>query len=167
MLNLCIYPHPLLSTPTCAVEVFAADLEKLVDEMFTLMYAANGIGLAAPQIGKNLRLAVINVDKQRQTPLVFINPQIVQKSRAKETDDEGCLSFPEIRANISRHREITVNAQNVSGEKFTLQAEGLLARCLQHEIDHLDNVFFVDRASFATRLSLRSALNELVTKAKR
>jgi len=166
MLKLTIYPDPVLSAPTATVSVFNAELRQLAQDMFTTMYESNGVGLAAPQIGKSIKLIVIDVERDTPQPLVFINPEIVKKSRTKEADDEGCLSFPEIRAKVSRFTDITVRAQNLSGEWFTTEASGLLARCLQHEIDHLNGIFFVNRASLATRLSLRSALKELEDRAQ-
>lgn len=166
MLKLCIYPDPALSAPTVPVDKFDDELKNLVAEMFETMHQANGVGLAAPQIGKSLKLAVIDVSPDKPEPLVLVNPVIVKKSRNKETDEEGCLSFPDIHAKISRAAEVTVEAQDADGEKFTLQASGLLARCLQHEIDHLDGIFFVNRASIAARLSLRSALKDLEDRAR-
>ena len=166
MLKLCIYPDPLLSAPTVPVTDFGAEFQKLVKEMFDTMYESNGVGLAAPQIGSNLKLVVIDVGREFSKPLVLANPEIIKKSKTKEADDEGCLSFPDIRAKVSRFSEVTVRAQDEKGEPFTVEGSGLLARCLQHEIDHLEGIFFVNRASLAVRLSLRSALKELETKAQ-
>ncbi|MBP5232670.1 MAG: peptide deformylase [Planctomycetes bacterium] len=166
MLTLCVYPDPVLSAPTAPVTAFDDGLRQLVKEMFDTMYEANGVGLAAPQIGRSLKLVVVDVDRDAPNPLVLANPEIIKKSRQKEVDDEGCLSFPDIRAKVSRFAEVTVRAQDIDGKPFTVEATGLLARCLQHEIDHLDGIFFVNRASLAARLSLRSALKNLEARAQ-
>lgn len=140
------YPDPILRRPTDPVKQFDQQLAKLLDQMKETMYRANGIGLAAPQIGDTRRICVVDVSEDGQQPLEFINPRIVTRA-GKIDSEEGCLSIPEYRATIKRSTQVTVEAQDRQGEQLTLEAEGLLAICLQHEIDHLEGVLFVDHLS--------------------
>lgn len=142
------YPDPILSQAGEPVTVFDEDLKTLVEEMFESMYAAHGIGLAAPQIGLSKRLTVIDVNfkKDPADQLVLINPEIVERE-GKQVEEEGCLSLPEIREKVNRAAKVKVRAQNVDGEWFEVEGEELLARALQHEIDHLDGILFLDRLS--------------------
>ena len=142
------YPDPVLSTPAQPVTAFDEDLKILVEEMFESMYAAHGIGLAAPQIGISKRLTVIDVNfkKDPADQLVLANPQIIERE-GKQFEEEGCLSLPEIREKVNRAATVKVRAQNVTGEWFEMEGEELLARAFQHEIDHLDGVLFIDRLS--------------------
>ncbi len=142
------YPDPVLARPGEPVRNFGPDLKILVDEMFESMYAAQGIGLAAPQISISQRITVIDVSFKK-TPaekLALINPEIVSRE-GKQVEEEGCLSLPDIREKVQRAARVKVRAQNVSGEWFEVEGEELLARALQHEIDHLDGVLFIDRLS--------------------
>lgn len=151
------YPERVLSQRAAEVTVFDAGLRTLVDEMFASMYAAQGIGLAAPQIGLGQRLTVIDVSFQKEPKdkLVLINPEIVE-TRGKQMEEEGCLSLPEIREKVQRAAYVKVRAQDVEGEFFEVEGEELLSRALQHEIDHLDGVLFIDRISRLKReLALR------------
>jgi peptide deformylase len=142
------YPDRVLSKPGEPVTEFDEDLNTLVEEMFESMYAAHGIGLAAPQIGLSKRLTVIDVNfkKDPADKLVLINPEIVERE-GKQFEEEGCLSLPEIREKVTRAAKVKVRAQNVAGEWFEVEGEELLARALQHEIDHLDGILFLDRLS--------------------
>lgn len=142
------YPDHVLSKPGEPVTKFDEDLNTLVEEMFESMYAAHGIGLAAPQIGLSKRLTVIDVNfkKDPADKLVLINPEIVERE-GKQFEEEGCLSLPEIREKVTRAAKVKVRAQNVAGEWFEVEGEELLARALQHEIDHLDGILFLDRLS--------------------
>ncbi|WP_238398555.1 peptide deformylase [Edaphobacter sp. 12200R-103] len=142
------YPDPVLAKRGEDVTEFGEDLKTLVEEMFESMYAAHGIGLAAPQIGLSKRLTVIDVSfkKVPADKLVLINPEIVERE-GKQFEEEGCLSLPEIREKVNRAAKVRVRAQNVEGEWFEVEGEELLARALQHEIDHLDGVLFIDRLS--------------------
>jgi peptide deformylase len=142
------YPDHVLSKPGEPVTEFDEDLNTLVEEMFESMYAAHGIGLAAPQIGLSKRLTVIDVNfkKDPADKLVLINPEIVERE-GKQFEEEGCLSLPEIREKVTRAAKVKVRAQNVAGEWFEVEGEELLARALQHEIDHLDGILFLDRLS--------------------
>ena len=142
------WPDPVLAKRGETVTVFDAKLKKLVDEMFDSMYAAQGIGLAAPQIAISKRITVIDVSfkKNPEERIALINPEIVERE-GKQVEEEGCLSLPEIREKVSRAGWVKVKAQNVSGEWFEVEGEELLARAMQHEIDHLDGVLFIDRLS--------------------
>jgi peptide deformylase len=142
------WPDPVLQKPGAKVTVFDARLKTLVEEMFESMYAAQGIGLAAPQINLSERITVIDVSfkKNPEEKIVLINPEIIARE-GKQVEEEGCLSLPEIREKVSRAAKVKVRAQNVSGEWFEIEGEELLARAMQHEIDHLDGVLFIDRLS--------------------
>ena len=127
------------------------ELRALAEEMFETMESANGVGLACPQIGKNIRMFVAEADDDVKR--VFINPQIIATSDDSVPYEEGCLSVPQVYENIMRPSKVTVQAQDQNGKKFTLEAEGLLARIIQHENDHLEGVIFIDRgdADFAKK----------------
>lgn len=142
------YPDPVLAKRGEDVTEFDEELKTLVEEMFESMYAAHGIGLAAPQIGLSKRLTVIDVNfkKDPADKLVLVNPEIVERE-GKQFEEEGCLSLPEIREKVNRAAKVKVRAQNVEGEWFEVEGEELLARAFQHEIDHLDGVLFIDRLS--------------------
>jgi peptide deformylase len=142
------WPDPVLAKRGEDVTVFDADLKLLVDEMFESMYLAQGIGLAAPQIALSKRITVIDVSfrKNPADKLALINPQIVTLE-GRQVEEEGCLSLPEIREKVVRAAKVKVKAQDVTGKWFEVEGEELLARALQHEIDHLDGVLFIDRLS--------------------
>ncbi|MBO4837958.1 MAG: peptide deformylase [Lachnospiraceae bacterium] len=120
----------------------------LIQDMKETMYAANGVGLAAPQVGVLKRIFVVDCDQEdgRQNPIVFINPEILEQSEETVTDNEGCLSVPNRHALVTRPEKVKVTALNEQMEPFTLEAEGLLARCICHENDHLNGVMYVDKA---------------------
>ena len=142
------YPDPVLAKPAETVTDFNADIEQLVEEMFDSMYAAQGIGLAAPQINISKRITVIDVSfKERpEDKIALINPVILDRN-GKQVEEEGCLSLPEIREKVTRAAWVKVRAQNVKGEHFEVEGEELLARALQHEIDHLNGILFIDHLS--------------------
>ncbi len=142
------WPDPVLARRGEEVTVFDKALEKLVEEMFESMYAAQGIGLAAPQIAISKRITVIDVSfrKDPADKLALINPEVILLD-GKQIEEEGCLSLPEIREKVNRAARVRVRAQNVKGEWFEIEGDELLARALQHEIDHLDGVLFIDRLS--------------------
>ena len=142
------WPDPVLSKRGEPVTVFDAKLKKLVEEMFESMYAAQGIGLAAPQISLSQRVTVIDCSfrKKPEEKLVLINPEIVDR-KGKQVEEEGCLSLPEIREKVTRAEWVKVRAQDVTGKWFEAEGTELLARAMQHEIDHLDGVLFIDRLS--------------------
>lgn len=139
------YPDPLLAQKSSPVTQFDQHLKKLVEDMFETMYDAEGIGLAAPQIGILQRIVTIDLEEESE-PLVLINPEI--KSGSGRIDsEEGCLSIPGFRESIKRQAEVEVCAQNLKGETFSFSADQLLARCVQHEIDHLDGILFINHLS--------------------
>jgi len=147
------------------IEEITPDLKDLVSEMAEIMYESEGVGLAAPQIGQCSRLVVIDLSgpEKREALQVFINPEIVAADGV-EVKDEGCLSVPfGYRADVKRAQTVTVTALDLEGKQFEVQADGLLARCLQHEIDHLDGKLFIDRIS---RLK-RSLFDSRVKKSQR
>lgn len=141
------YPHPALRFPAAEIRRIDPTLRTVVRRMFELMYAANGIGLAANQIGLPLRVFIMNLnpeDRDPQDELVFINPQI--KSRhGSDVAEEGCLSIPKLYADVRRPEAIVVEAFSLAGQPFELELDDLPARCVQHEVDHLDGVLFTDK----------------------
>jgi peptide deformylase len=142
------YPDPVLARRGETVTIFDDALRKLVAEMFESMYAAQGIGLAAPQISISKRITVIDVSfkKDPKDKLVLINPEVVERE-GKQTEEEGCLSLPDIREKVQRAARVKVKAQNEHGVWFEVEGTELLARALLHEIDHLDGILFIDRVS--------------------
>ena len=142
------YPDPVLAKKGAAVTEFGPELAQFVEEMWASMYAAHGIGLAAPQIGVSKRITVIDVSfKERpEEKLVLINPEIIERE-GKQFEEEGCLSFPEIREKVSRAAKVTIRAQDENGKWFEMDGEELLSRAFQHEIDHLDGMLFIFRMS--------------------
>jgi len=156
------YPDPVLSKKGAAVTEFGPDLAQFIEEMWASMYAAHGIGLAAPQIGVSKRITVIDVSfKERpDEKLVLINPEIIERE-GKQFEEEGCLSLPEIREKVQRAARVKVRAQDVNGEFFEAEGEQLLARAMQHEIDHLDGVLFIDRISPLKRDLVKRRIRKL------
>lgn len=142
------WPDAVLAKRGEAVTAFDGELKTLVEEMFESMYAAQGIGLAAPQIGISRRITVIDVSfrKNAKEKLALINPEVIF-TEGKQVEEEGCLSLPEIREKVQRAAKVKVRAQDVTGAWFEVEGEELLARALLHEIDHLDGVLFIDRIS--------------------
>lgn len=151
------FPDPILQQPAEPVTVFDAELRKLVDDMFTSMYDAQGIGLAAPQIGVSKRLTVIDLSFQKkpEDKIVLINPEVIEIN-GKQVEEEGCLSLPEIRDRVVRAAEVKVRAQDAEGKPIEVKGTELLARAMLHEIDHLDGILFIFRLSRLKRdLQLR------------
>ena len=157
------YPEPVLSKKTETVTDFGAETRSLVDDMFESMYAAQGIGLAAPQIGVPKRVTVIDLSFQKtpEEKITLINPEIVHRE-GKQLEEEGCLSFPDIRAKVQRAAMVKVRAQNVEGEWFEMEGAELLSRAFQHEIDHLEGVLFIDRISKLKRDLLLHKIRKLI-----
>jgi peptide deformylase len=141
------------------VETFDDNLQTLIDDMFDTMYQARGVGLAAPQIGVSLRLSVIDIIGDKTAQLVIINPEIVSSTGEKEFD-EGCLSVPGAYDTVVRAEQVTVKALDRLGQPFELFGEGLLAECLQHEIDHLNGKLFIDLLSPLKRMMARRKLDK-------
>jgi len=123
------------------------DLRRLVRDMFETMYHAEGIGLAGPQVGVARRVIVVDVREEGTAPFALVNPRLVESSRDLDKAEEGCLSIPGVSGVVQRPASVVVEGLDERGEPLRIEAEGLLARCLQHEIDHLDGVLFVDRVS--------------------
>ena len=162
-----IYPivkfgNPVLEKPSEAVTVFDDDLQKLLDDMFESMYAAHGVGLAAPQIGIARRIAVIDVSfkEDPEARLVLINPEIIH-SEGKHTQSEGCLSIPEFRENVTRPNKVTVRAQDARGKVFEKTGEELLARALLHETDHLNGKLYISHISALKRDLIKRKIRKL------
>ena len=141
-------PDPRLRIKAKPVTVFDAALKQLIDDLFETMYDAPGVGLAATQVGVNLRLAVMDCAREGEPPqkIVFINPEIVDPSDRQEME-EGCLSVPDLRDKVPRYNKLVMKALDADGKPFTLEAEGLLAQAVQHEIDHLDGKLYIDYLS--------------------
>jgi peptide deformylase len=157
ILKIVKYPEPVLSQPGEPVTEFNDELRRLVADMFETVYAAQGIGLAAPQVGISKRLTVIDLSlgKDPKEKLVLINPEVIS-SEGKLYEEEGCLSFPEIREKVVRAAKVRIRAQDEYGKWFELDGEELLSRAMQHEIDHLDGILFIFRMSTLKRnLNLR------------
>ncbi|MBU1438323.1 MAG: peptide deformylase [Gammaproteobacteria bacterium] len=160
------YPDDRLRTMAKPVAEITADTRQLVADMLDTMYDENGIGLAATQVNVHQRVVVIDISENRDQPQVFINPEIVSKS-GDTTYEEGCLSVPQSYANVERAAEVTVKAQNTEGEWFELNAEGLLAICLQHELDHLVGKLFIDYLSPLKRDRIKKKLEKEARNAAR
>jgi peptide deformylase len=160
-----VAPDPRLKQKSIKVEVFDDALARLIADMFETMYEAPGIGLAAIQVGVAKRLLVMDIAREDEpkAPRVFINPEIVWSGEERSVYEEGCLSVPEQYAEIERPAKVRVRFQDAAGEVHEEEMEGLLATCIQHEMDHLEGVLFVDHLSFAKR----SMILRKVAKAKK
>ena len=148
-LRLIYYPHPTLRHRSRPLRRVDAELRRMVAEMFDVMYQSDGIGLAANQVDLPYRLFVLNLEADpavKEAEMVFINP-VIKRRKGQVEESEGCLSLPGIRAPVIRAAEVVVQAYNLSGEEVTFRASGLAARAVQHEIDHLDGILFIDRLS--------------------
>lgn len=157
------YGHKVLEKPAEPVASFDGDLEKLVADMFETMYAANGVGLAAPQIGVSKRLCVVDITSGQDPKgrLVLANPVIVS-TEGEQEEEEGCLSLPDFRARTPRPERARVRAQDMHGNDLTFEGEGLLARAFCHEIDHLNGTLFIQHLSKLKRDSIRRKVRKLV-----
>ena len=153
LLPIIMAPDPRLKVKSAPVEAVDDGLRKLMDDMLETMYEAPGIGLSAVQVGVYKRLIVIDVSDREapKAPLHLINPRIVAVSEERGLYEEGCLSLPEIYAEVERSNAVTVNYLDYDGEASQLDAEGLLATCIQHEVDHLEGILFVDHISAIRR----------------
>jgi len=161
ILDILHFPDERLRQKAVVVEVVDNEIRQLVDDMFETMYEAPGIGLAAVQVNVLKRVIVIDISDDRQQPLVFINPEIIRLDGVEEMD-EGCLSVPGVFEKVRRADEITVKALDREGKPFEMQAQGLLAVCIQHEIDHLDGKLFIDYLSELKRQRLRKKLSKQI-----
>jgi peptide deformylase len=156
------YGDPVLEKPGAAITKFDAAVEELAEEMFATMYAAQGVGLAAPQIGKSLRIAVVDVTggKNPEAKIVLVNPEIIH-AEGEKREEEGCLSIPGFRGYVVRPQFVTVKAQNAKGESFEIRGEDLLARAFCHEIDHLNGILFLQHLSMLKRDLIRRKIKKL------
>jgi len=171
------YGNPVLRKKGARIETITPAIRQLIEDMFETMYASRGVGLAAQQVGEALQLTVLDVaqvedrpstlklngkevDPKTAMPLVLLNPQISMNGE-KALGIEGCLSFPEITAEIERSISVTARAESLDGAPIEIEATGLLARALQHEVDHLNGILFIDRMSSATKAALTSRLKRL------
>ncbi len=157
------YGAPELERPSLPVETFDADLKSLAEDMLETMYAAPGIGLAAPQVGINRRLLVVDITSGRETghQLILVNPRIVAEEGAQR-DEEGCLSIPGFSALVTRPMQVQVEAQDLEGRALRVEASELLARALCHEIDHLDGVLYLDRISALKRDFIKRKIRKMI-----
>ena len=154
------FPDPRLRKVASPVTVFDEKLEVLIEDMFETMYEAQGIGLAATQINVHQRLLVIDISEEKDQPMVFVNPKFEIIEPELSEYDEGCLSVPGFYETVSRPSRIKVIAQDKSGAEFEMEAEELLATCIQHEIDHLEGKLFVDYISNLKRQRIRQKLEK-------
>ena len=161
-LHIIHYPHPTLRHPSKPLKRVDAELRKIIAEMLELMYEREGVGLAANQVDLPYRLFVTNVEgnpEAKESECVFINP-VLSGGRGQEEDEEGCLSLPGIYAPVTRNTTIKVEAYDLAGNEMTFEADGLMARILQHETDHLDGTLFIDRLGPAHLAAVRDKLEE-------
>ncbi len=157
------YGDPVLEKPAAPITTFDDELRKLADDMFESMYAAHGVGLAAPQIGISKRIAVIDVTFKEDPngKIVLVNPEIVH-TEGKLTSTEGCLSLPEFRENVTRPRKVTARAQDLNGKTIEVTGEELLARALIHETDHLNGKLYISHISALKRDMIKRKVRKLI-----
>jgi peptide deformylase len=167
ILKIVKYPDPVLSRPGEPVTEFNAELHKLIADMFESMYAGQGVGLAAAQVGVSKRIVVIDlsVGKQPKDKLVLVNPEIILRE-GRQYEEEGCLSFPDIGEKVVRAANVRIRAQDAKGKWYEMDGEQLLARCFQHEIDHLDGMLFIFRMSALKRDLVQRKIRKLQREGK-
>lgn len=168
LLDILVYPAPELKRKSAPVEELDEDLDRLLDDMAETLRDADGVGLAAPQVGRNIRVLVVDVPLPESDERKFyelVNPEIVS-SRGFQLGEEGCLSVPGFFANIRRKNQVRVSALDRKGKLFTIDADGMLSRVLQHEIDHLDGILFFDRLGRLKRELLVKQINERFVSAR-
>lgn len=158
-LSILHYPDPRLRKPAVAVETVDDSVRTLIDDMLETMYAAPGIGLAATQVNIQKRIVVMDVSEEKNQPLAFINPKLLVREGECESE-EGCLSVPGFYETVPRAEQVQITALDRHGEPFDMEASGLLAICIQHEIDHLDGKLFVDYLSALKRNRIRKKLEK-------
>jgi peptide deformylase len=170
MLPIYLHGHQILRKKTIEVSVIGSQLLKLVDEMFETMYNAEGVGLAAPQVGQSLRLFVVDSHGFKETypdvellKEVFINPKVVDELGEDSTFNEGCLSLPEIREDVVRKSEVILTYTNREGKRKTTHFKGLVARVILHELDHLEGHVFSDRVSSIRKMIIKKKLNDIAS----
>ncbi len=153
------YPDPVLMRKAAPIEEIDNNICEIAQKMLDTMYDACGIGLAAPQIGLSKRLVVMDATGQKTGERVFINPQIIEE-RGETVEEEGCLSFPDVMGNVKRSQYVTVTAYNLEGKKLEIEAEGLLSRVWQHEIDHINGRLFIEMMTPASRIANQQKIKE-------
>ena len=163
VLKLYEYPHPILKKIAEKVTVVDDQVRQFMDDMLETMYVESGVGLAAPQVGVSKRIVVIDVamEGEKPNPLYFVNPEIVWRSDETEVCEEGCLSIPEQRAEVERPASVKVKYLDYNGKEQELLAEGFLAVAVQHELDHLDGILYIDHLSRLKRQMLLKKLEKL------
>ena len=161
-LKIITYPHPTLRRVSKSLRRVDADLRKKIREMFELMYAAKGIGLAANQVDLPLRFFIVNLEAKPDAgeEMVFINPVVSLPRGGSEEAEEGCLSLPGLYGQVTRPKQVRINAYSLDGKEINTDVTGLMARCVQHELDHLDGVLFPDRMSPAAKADIVEGLDE-------
>src|SRR5687767_14894453 len=164
ILEILQYPDPRLNTPAQRVEKIDASTRKLIDDMVETMYAAPGVGLAATQVNVHQQIIVIDVSEDRSDLRVFINPEVTRRE-GLAVNQEGCLSVPGVYDNVERADSVTVTALDRNGSRFTLNASGLLATCIQHELDHLQGRVFVEHLSELKQNRIRAKIKKRQKKA--
>ena len=157
------YGDPVLEKPAEPVTAFDDELKKLVEDMFESMYAAHGVGLAAPQVGKNLRLFVMNPSGEAGDDQVYINP-VLSDADGDDEAEEGCLSLPDIHVKVVRNKKMKIAAQDLEGNAFTETGSGFITRVWQHEFDHLNGILLTDRLGPVAKMQNRKKLKELEDK---
>jgi peptide deformylase len=168
MLRLRIYGDKVLRSQTETVQEFGSELEPFLAEMLETMLDEGGVGLAAPQVGISKKIAVVNPEPASGKTLInMVNPRIIAVSDDRDTVEEGCLSIPGIRESVTRSKSIDVVYQDEQGVEHTFKADGLLARIIQHEVDHLNGVLFIDHLSLAQRTLLKSRLRSILQEGRR
>ena len=162
LLPILSFPDPRLRTIAKPVEQVNDDIRQLAADMFETMYAAPGIGLAATQVDQHIQLIVMDLSEKKDQPLVFINPTITVLTNETQPYEEGCLSVPQIYDKVQRPSQVKIKALNLDGEAFEIEADGLLAVCIQHEMDHLNGKLFVDYLSPLKRQRAREKVEKIV-----
>lgn len=155
------FPDPRLRTKAKPVAVVDDAIRQLIKDMFETMYYAPGIGLAATQVNHHIRLVVMDISEEKNQPMVFINPKVTPLTQEKAPYEEGCLSVPSVYDLVDRPTKVRIEALNEQGEAFSLETDGLLAVCIQHELDHLEGKLFVDYLSSLKRQRIKAKLQKL------
>ncbi|HCL56193.1 MAG TPA: peptide deformylase [Spirochaetia bacterium] len=161
--KICYYGNPILRKKAAKVEKFDNELKELIDDMIETMYEADGVGLAAPQIGESLQIAIVDPDPSQNglTRIVLMNPEIETIGIESEVKEEGCLSVPGIYSEVKRNLRLKVKAQDIDGSPLEFEADGFFARIIQHETDHLNGVLFVDKVIPREKSKVEKKLKEL------
>ncbi|MEW6989567.1 peptide deformylase [Colwelliaceae bacterium 6441] len=166
ILDVLKFPDERLRTKAAPVAEVNNDIRKIVDDMFETMYAEKGVGLAATQVNIHQQIIVIDVSEDKEQSYVLINPEIIKKNDDMMINEEGCLSVPSCYAKVDRHTKVTVKALDINGNEFELDGDELLAICIQHELDHLNGILFVDYLSPLKRKRIQTKLEKEARLAK-